>query len=247
MEEAFKEEMSMNKKYELITKNCLSCGGEFKVWATSSQKHCSIPCIESSNEWKQKPKPKIKFGAHQKASKEEKSNSEKSIDQTQKSKKDSLSPSALDEQLILKKKKSETEKSILPGSKPISNESAGGPVKTESMSENTEEVITKPTNQESSNLPTKDEGGAIPLMAYSEHSRALYEETLRSVTLLNGTETHLFALMQSCNSKELDPTIRLADPERVKAAAECGKQIISSMRMKLDILKFAKHVKDSMK
>lgn len=55
--------------------------------------------------------------------------------------------------------------------------------------------------------------------------------------LLTSTANDLHSLMGAVTKDE-------KSAENVKVAAECGKQIISTMRLKLDAMKFAKELKN---
>lgn len=77
-----------------------------------------------------------------------------------------------------------------------------------------------------------------------EQSTNLETEICHSTNLLKSTANELHKLMIGLNGNQPPSDIRLYDVERVKAAAECGKQIISTMRMQLDILKFAKDIRN---
>jgi hypothetical protein len=79
---------------------------------------------------------------------------------------------------------------------------------------------------------------------FSTQSEILNQEAFQSMSLLTDVATELHDLMKGLRSQQPDLKDRLYDADRVRTAAECGKQIISTMRMKLDIMKFAKEVYD---
>ena len=72
----------------------------------------------------------------------------------------------------------------------------------------------------------------------------LNEETLRSLNMLRSSNLYLFKLMKGLVHPEMDPTIRTVDVDKARTAAELGKQIISGVRMQLDICKFVKELRD---
>jgi hypothetical protein len=105
------------------------------------------------------------------------------------------------------------------------------------------ESITRKTEiiSEPSSLPP--DAGETQQSGSTALSLRLSGETLASMNLLRDTGKHLYELMLGLHKNQPSVEAKLYDPERVKAAAECGKQIISTMRMQLDILKFAKELK----
>ena len=104
--------------------------------------------------------------------------------------------------------------------------------------------------------PTKEirslaiENEEIPGAVYTRHLINLNEETSTSMSSLDSVKNELLWLMKSLNEvpehlKDNPNQFHILDQDRVRVASECGKQIISAMRMKLDMLKFAKEVQDA--
>lgn len=78
-----------------------------------------------------------------------------------------------------------------------------------------------------------------------KHLMILSKETWDSVSSLDSVKNEMLWLMKSLNRPpehlgQNPNQFLVLDQDRVRVAAECGKQIIAAMRMKLDLLKFAK-------
>jgi len=99
----------------------------------------------------------------------------------------------------------------------------------------------KTISEKSSIKPEKEEIQQLDLVKQSPN---LNKEVLASMNLLSCMGRDLYNLMKGLNPQvnEGEERVKLLDIERVKAATDCGKQITSSMRMQLDILKFAKEL-----
>lgn len=78
-------------------------------------------------------------------------------------------------------------------------------------------------------------------------SICLNEETSQSISSLHSVQNELLRLMKSLNPSrpEDQNEFKVLDQDRVRVATEVGKQFISAMRMKLDLLKFVKEVQDT--
>lgn len=79
----------------------------------------------------------------------------------------------------------------------------------------------------------------------SKPSVSLKQEASGSMFLLSDTARHLHGLMKGLTTPPgggglTDQFVHALDPDRAKTAVECGKQLISTMRMQLDIAKFIK-------
>lgn len=106
-------------------------------------------------------------------------------------------------------------------------------------------IVSVPLSTMAENVETRP----TDLVAPSENLR---QAVWDSMNLLSSTQKHLHGLMLGLHLKDsskdkIDQFVQALDPDRVRAAAECGKQLISTARMQLDMMKFAKELKDSEK
>lgn len=119
------------------------------------------------------------------------------------------------------------------------NSGPSGRAEIRSASLNTNETTTERmpiVSENSSMLPAISETQAE---AYSENSKNLNEEIYRSINLLSRSEQELFDSMKGLRAHQPETTIRLYDPERVQTAVMCGRQIVDSMKAKLELIKFS--------
>jgi len=70
---------------------------------------------------------------------------------------------------------------------------------------------------------------------------SLKRDALESLNMLTDVNKELLTSMRRLVRNDAD-TIKLMNPDIGRAVADCGKQLINSMRMKLDIYRFAKDV-----
>lgn len=84
-------------------------------------------------------------------------------------------------------------------------------------------------------------GETLPVVSMGS-SDSLNQELSRSISLLNKSEDELFASMKGLRADLPETTVRLYDPDRVQTAVLCGRQIVESMKTKLELMKFAKEV-----
>lgn len=120
------------------------------------------------------------------------------------------------------------------------NSEPNGAAEIGSDSLNTNEPITErmPTVSESSSMTpaiVETQAGV-----YTESFSDLKKEISLSINLLNQSEQELFDSMKGLRASQPETTIRLYDPERVQTAVLCGRQIVESMKTKLELLKFSK-------
>lgn len=228
----------MNLTVQMHERNCQACGKLFKVMTTSLQEHCSAFC-KGLNHCQQNPKTlkladeKPKLVVIEKSTIltppiEKKSwhvaeyfrDRRRSIGGHNRVPKDEMTL-RLSKVISENAEEMKTEKNISQTKGPTMSETAT------TSSEKTENL----------------EKSMIPRTGSEVQSTNSKEEISHSSNLLRNTATHLYGLMTDLNPKpENRSTERLLDVERVRAAAECGKQIISTIRMQHDIIKLKKEL-----
>jgi len=214
---------------------CLQCAKPYKVTMISKVRFCSKVCqdyyaIEVKNPLK-------------------KESIEPESDITKKCNAPSLEPMSLsatesEESEMLKKSVSDQKLITIPTNHSVDLEKLNGLNKQGSESMNIGETTITKTGIDLPSRFIKEEQSEIHSTDLVEQSTNLEMEVSRSTNLLKSTANELHKLMIGLNGNQPPSDIRLYDVERVKAAAECGKQIISTMRMQLDILKFAKDIRN---
>jgi hypothetical protein len=241
----------------LESRNCIKCKKTFKVMTTSKQTHCSGFCSagdeESKNLWQRMNNASFeelqqtrKQDALQRAApavenrlasvtvksmripplKPGKPNEVKNIEPLIWKR---ATPDLKPPMKIIEKKEMPIEKLGPKPTRSVNLKAKGSttrPIKT----------VSKGTSTSAGNGETQPTGFLVPSMR-------LEEETLVSMNLLRNTASELHSLMKGLNPHLVDGDenrSRLLDPHRVGVAAEVAKQIISTMRMQLDICKFIK-------
>lgn len=99
--------------------------------------------------------------------------------------------------------------------------------------ENTTKEIETKSYQDNTPTVSSDQLTNLP--------EALKRDALESLNMLSDVNKELLSSMKRLVKNEAD-TVRLMNPEIGRAVADCGKQLVNSMRMKLDIYRFAKDV-----
>jgi hypothetical protein len=220
----------------LEERNCDGCGRTFKVSTSSEQRFHSVQCELSGKTWDNPSKKK------------EPKRESVTVNDTPPTKpldKKSHYGAHLGVWSTTKELKREPKKITTVSETPKENESTSKNVETP-LTPIEESIMPKTEiTSEKSSIPVARI--ATPRTDLTQPYTDLSGEIFRSVNLLSSTETRLHELMHSLTPKKEEPEneYRLIDPDRVKVAAECGKQIVSSIRMKLDLLKFCKEIKDS--
>ncbi len=185
---------------------------------------------------------------HQKLSNEDESLSESDTDEDTKIR-PSERPNWKEERLntlrTLLAKRRDRENTTMQTKIEKTNSEPSGELNTRRELEIMQENITQQIEEESLSSSGSTRLETIHPTASLLPSLDLSEEIFHSSNLLRSTARELHSLMISLNPKpeNRDTAVRLLDPDRVRASAECGKQIIATMRMQLDILKFQKEIK----
>lgn len=103
------------------------------------------------------------------------------------------------------------------------------------------------TTQETRSIFIRSSTEVVPEETQSQDSSAnsidLSREISHSVNSLNELGKELFSSMKGLRSDLPDKAVRLYDPERVTTAVQCSHQIVSVVKAKLELLKFAKEIK----
>lgn len=104
------------------------------------------------------------------------------------------------------------------------------------------ENITKEIKRGSKNLSMLPEIAGIPSEELQENSINLGQEVSHSISSLNASGKELFSLMRGLRSDLPETAVRLYEPDRVQTAVACAHQIVNTMKMKLELLKFHREV-----
>lgn len=232
----------------LESRHCKGCGLTFRCSTKSLQKYHSKECENSGRTWKEKRLER----SRQRLSAAILRGQEPPVDPVtrpqifyRKPGQDSiqLNVSAAKERGITLEKESiitSTKQNVTKKENNANNETQKPQMP---ISEN----IMLETKNNAEKLSTKERPDETPQEGSLLLSDNLNAESFHSMKLLDSTANELFSLMKGLN-KNLptndDGPVMLHDVDRVRVAAECGKQIISTMRMKLDVLKFAKELRD---
>lgn len=240
--EAQFEDLEVFAEPKMEQRQCAQCSAKFKVMLISKQKYCSNNCHIESGE---KTKDNV-WADLNKASLEEKkwkgldTKGAIRINHLQQKKERAKDPvTAPKIERVPKQDTTPTKKKSTPvesdGVEPIENGSL-------QLSEPT----TLETKSESENASMQIVNEATQPVDSLKSLIDLREEILASMSLCRHTARHLYGLMRDLNPKaaDRDTTVRLLEQDRCRTAAELGKQTISAMRMSLDMLKFAKEMKD---
>lgn len=193
-------------------------------------------CQKEMNEWVDQPNQSSAESSIQKT---------KKIDFTQKIQNIELESTQKQSPTISRIEKSDLKKTEPDTTQTKKNETNSEPNGLETIRSanlNTNEITTTKTKSnftESSMLP---EIVGTQLEVFTENSDSLKKEVSRSINLLNQSENELFSSMKGLRSSQPDPIIRLYEPERVQTAVLCGRQIVESMKTKLEMLKFFKEL-----
>lgn len=81
---------------------------------------------------------------------------------------------------------------------------------------------------------------ATPIVPKSESTELVKSP---SMSLLDDSANHLYALMKGLHANAPEPETRAYDPDRVRAACLCASEIHKLMRLKLDAIRLAKGIK----
>lgn len=106
---------------------------------------------------------------------------------------------------------------------------------TEKNVENTTNQIEKTSSIDNQLTRNYDHLDSLP--------QSLKKDALESLNMLSDVNKELLTSMKRLVRNDAD-TVRLMNPDIGRAVSDCGKQLINSMRMKLDIYKFAKEIMD---
>lgn len=87
--------------------------------------------------------------------------------------------------------------------------------------------------------PPGESGEILPASSV-ETSRDLQQESLVSLNLINDSASYLFDLMKGIGREAKSQDASRINPQLINAACNCGKQITSLLRLKLDVLKASK-------
>lgn len=225
---------------EIVTKNCYGCGIEFRVMKGSSQKYHSRQCELLGRKWdgrKSQSKP-------EKRRLEIAIAGESKMNPDFEKEKKSVSFGGGFPVLQERKKKltQEKESGTQKIDKKISTENVIGEKEIQKKPESTIGSIMQKTGTNSESKSKTVSIVETPQLGLQKQSIDLIGATSASMNILDSTQNELRDLMISLK-RENDKSPEM-DVGRVRAATECGKQIISAMRMKLDILKFAKEINE---
>jgi len=214
--------------------NCIRCGGEFVVGNTDSQQHCSVECIDWEEEWEEQ----------QKGSRSEKLTTENEKGKNMQTQNGDRNISKIKEKIAnLSQSGSDSDQENIIGKeeKPSLRDSLNTLNRTENEFESVEEFGQEKTENTSPSYSEKKEEGTIQLQDSQSLSENLKLDVLSSLNILTDLSKQLLTSMKRVTENDSN-TVRLFDPERVRAQAECGRQVVSAMRAKLDIFKFGKDV-----
>ena len=232
------------KQVELESRNCHACGNIFRVMVSSKQAFCSEFCDRSGVKWDGEP------------SKDWRGNERRSVTVTvpdtlpiQNSEKRSVyairgsqigKPSREKSSAALPS--STTQRPLLPIASKIEDTDPG-----RSKLKDTEFTTSSIETESAEKISNTSEDSILPTVL-PKQSEILREEILDSLSSLRSTSKHLFSLMKGLNpnleGRNQEEVTRLLDPDRARVAAEVSKQMISSIRMQLDLLKFFKECRD---
>lgn len=231
---------------QLEERSCYKCGRKFKTLATSNQGNCSHLCLDITKE-RLRLAPKRKSLKKSQAQLNELGKKQKengtSIMPTRSLERESMRDPERDTKETKKKPLKGPEKNIMPIEKNGSLNERLGLKTIEKGKELMQENITPKIEsaQKTGLMPTEK------ALIQPEDSKDLFtmsqEATGQSMTLLTATSEHLFSLMKGLSANQPDPEIKNFDPDRVRAACECAKNIYSIMRLKLDAIKLREELK----
>lgn len=228
---------------ELETRKCCGCHRDFRVLKSSHQEWCSNSCktltVGADPKSKAMRVPTVAESNFIATGKRPKSVG----DGARSTKRDT--PVILN----LEKPKVSVGKKDIKKMRPIAQDiivkESSEPKIIESTQELSKESGMPETKSENEQKSLKTVNAEILGVDSMRQSISLNEETSASLSSLTSVQNELLGLMKSLNPKADDRGLDLLDQDRVRVAAECGKQIISAMRMKLDMLKFVKEIQDS--
>ena len=215
---------------ELEKRLCPSCNKFFKVMVKSNQHYCSQFCEGKNLKW---------VGLKNLSKDGESTPKLKPVKNIGKTLKNHVKSKEIITLNIEKKETHKKESTMQEQEKKAIDENKNGLSETMSSIWSTEESTTKSVQAESESSESNLQSSEIQLTDSQNLPIDLSEGILHSMNMLKSTSDHLFSLMTNLNHKS---DARLHEVDRVQAASECGKQIISAIRMQHDILKLAKEM-----
>lgn len=226
--------------------NCIICGREFRAGVNAVAECCGDECADIAEEMSWSGQKKAKKKEERKIASERLTRISQACNEISLEKKPEKST-----EKISKKVEREIEKDTgnIENQKINVKDNGQTIIKVRSM--NTEETTIKEIEKDYSNKSMQDDIDETRSMVLrksqgplSKVSENLSEETSHSMSLLKETQNELLYLMKGLTRDQINKDINLHDVDRVRAAAECAKQINSSLRMQLDIYRFAKELSD---